>query len=60
MDMLSGCLIKERSKREGRAIKEWLFEVEEKYHTRYVDGDRRKVKEYLKDCNNKELNLDQL
>ena len=60
VDMLSWRLIKERSKREGLAINEWLFEIEEKYLTRYMDEDRRKVKEYLKDWKNKKLNLDQL
>ena len=59
-DMLSWRLIKEKSKHEGCAIEEWLFEVEEKYLTRYVDEDRRKVREHLKAWKNRELHLDEL
>ena len=52
VDMLSWRLIKNRCNYPGQQVQDWLFDVEDKYLERYVEGDRRKVSELLTEWKN--------
>ena len=60
VDMLSWRLIKNCCNYPGQQVQEWLFDVEDKYLERYMEGDRRKVRELITQWKNTAFDVNHL